>query len=282
MTTTALQTNGLQKLKAILNNETMQQNFRNILSDNAGAFMASIIELYQSDSQLQECDPNRVILEALKAATLKLPINKQLGLSYIVPFKSGGMPVPTFIIGYRGYIQLAMRTGQYKAINAGCVYEGEQVILDRVKGSMTITGSSSGDNAVGYFAYFSLLNGFEKSIYWSRARVLEHAQTRSKSWKRDNSPWHTDFDAMAIKTLIRNLISKWGVTSIEFAGQITQDTDEDDALDAAVNADANGKPLRIPNPDTEPVSDQEPGPAATDEGEAPVHADGDDVPDFMR
>ena len=91
----ALKTNGLAQLKGILNNDTMKNNFRNILEENAGAFMASIIELYQSDGSLQRCDPNKVVLEALKAATLKLPINKQLGFAYIIPYGN----TPTFQLG---------------------------------------------------------------------------------------------------------------------------------------------------------------------------------------
>ena len=95
MAANQLQTNGYKQLKTILNNDTMKQSFRNVLEENAGAFMASILELYQSDTALQECDPNKIILEALKAATLKLPINKQLGFAYIIPYKG----VPQFQLG---------------------------------------------------------------------------------------------------------------------------------------------------------------------------------------
>jgi recombination protein RecT len=239
-----LQTNGLQKLKAILNNSTMQQNFKNILAENAGPFMASIIELYQSDNTLRDCDPNKVILEALKAATLKLPINKQLGFAWIIPYKDGGVPIPQFQIGYKGYIQLAMRTALYKHINAGFVYKGERVVYDRITGMMAIEGEASSEEAVGYFAYFKLLNGFEKAIYWTKERVTSHAKRYSKSWKKENSPWHTEFDAMALKTVLRNILSKYGVMSIEFANAIANDADE--AVDAEIKGNANQEAVTLP------------------------------------
>ena len=102
-----LQTTGLQQLKGVLNNETMKKNFENILKENAGAFMASIIELYQSDTMLQKCDPNKVVLEALKAATLKLPINRALGFAYLIVYGT----TPTMQLGYKGIVQLAQRSG---------------------------------------------------------------------------------------------------------------------------------------------------------------------------
>lgn len=234
-----LQTSALQKLKAVLNNSTMQQSFKSILADNAGAFMASIIELFQSDKYLQECDPNKVLLEALKAATLKLSINKQMGFAYIVPYNK----VPTFQIGYKGYIQLAMRTGQYRYINADIVYEGETVTHDRITGMVEIGGEPQSDKPIGYFAYFELLNGFKKAVYWTREKVTKHAQAKSKSWKVSTSAWHTDFDAMALKTVLRNILSKYGVMSIEFVDAMRSDFD--DAADAEVAEHANQTPVTI-------------------------------------
>lgn len=241
---TTLQTNGLQKLKAVLNNETMQMQFRNILADNAGAFMASIIELYQSDSTLQQCDSNKVVLEALKAATLKLPINKQLGFAYIVPYRTAGAYLPQFQLGYKGYIQLAQRSGQYRYLNADMVYEGENVVNNRLTGMAEITGQATSDKVIGYFAYFQLLNGFEKCVYWTREKVEAHAKKFSKTWNAQGGPWHTNFDAMAMKTVIRNLISKFGPMSVEFADAVAGDMNGDYEADA--NENANGAPVTIP------------------------------------
>lgn len=236
-----LKTNSLAKLKGILNNETMQQNFRNILAENAGAFMASIIELYQSDGALQKCDPNRVVLEALKAATLKLPINKQLGFAYIIPYNN----VPTFQLGFRGLIQLAQRSGQYRYINADVVCEGESVNYNRITGMLEISGTAKSETPVGYFAYFQLLNGFEKCVYWTREKVEAHAKRYSKAWSKADSPWHTNFDAMALKTVLKTIISKYGVMSVEFANAIANDS-VDDRIEAEVAQNANGQPIVLP------------------------------------
>lgn len=240
-TQVTLKTNSLAKLKGILNNETMQQNFRNILAENAGAFMASIIELYQSDGALQKCDPNRVVLEALKAATLKLPINKQLGFAYIIPYNN----VPTFQLGFRGLIQLAQRSGQYRYINADVVCEGESVNYNRITGMLEISGTAKSEMPVGYFAYFQLLNSFEKCVYWTREKVEAHAKRYSKAWSKADSPWHTNFDAMALKTVLKTIISKYGVMSVEFANAIANDS-VDDRVEAEVAQNANGQPIVLP------------------------------------
>lgn len=240
-TQVTLKTNSLAKLKGILNNETMQQNFRNILAENAGAFMASIIELYQSDGALQKCDPNRVVLEALKAATLKLPINKQLGFAYIIPYNN----VPTFQLGFRGLIQLAQRSGQYRYINADVVCEGESVNYNRITGMLEISGTAKSETPVGYFAYFQLLNGFEKCVYWTREKVEAHAKRYSKAWSKADSPWHTNFDAMALKTVLKTIISKYGVMSVEYANAIANDS-VDDRVEAEVAQNANGQPIVLP------------------------------------
>ena len=250
-----LQTNGLSVLKGVLANERMKKSFEDILKENAGAFMASIIELYQSDSYLQQCDPNKVVLEALKAATLKLPINKGLGFGFIVPYKGN----PQFQIGYKGIIQLAQRSGQYKYINAGEVYEGEAVNYNRITGMLEISGDATSDKIIGYFAYFQLLNGFEKAVYWSAEKVEAHAKKFSQAYKagKKDSPWFTNFDAMAIKTVLKAIITKYGPMSVEFANAMAQD--DDDRIDAEIADNANQQPVTIPTDfaETEQTDDDE-------------------------
>lgn len=270
MATNQLQTNGYKQLKTILNNDTMKQSFRNVLEENAGAFMASILELYQSDTALQECDPNKIILEALKAATLKLPINKQLGFAYIIPYKG----IPQFQLGYKGYIQLAQRSGQYRYINADVVYEGEQVTYDRITGMLMITGEATSDTPIGYFAYFQLLNGFEKCVYWTREKVEAHAKRYSKAWNRQNSPWHTNFDAMALKTVIRNIISKYGVMSVEFANAVAEDTSVEERIEGEIVENANKTPLTIPE-EVKP-DDKEAAPPEEESPDVPESIEPDD------
>lgn len=236
-----IQANGLATLRGVLANETMKRRFEEILKESAGAFMASIIELYQGDSYLQKCSANAVVLEALKAATLKLPINKALGFAYIIPYGS----TPTFVIGYKGLIQLAMRSGQYRYINADVVCEGEEIHYNRVTGALEIQGVPKSDKVIGYFAYFQLLNGFEKAIYWTRERVTEHAQKYSKSFSINGSAWKTNFDDMALKTVLRRIISKYGVMSVEFAEAVAHDN-ADERIEAEARANANSEPLEIP------------------------------------
>ena len=257
-----IQANGLATLRGVLANETMKRRFEEILKENAGAFMASIIELYQGDSYLQKCSANAVVLEALKAATLKLPINKALGFAYIIPYGS----TPTFVLGYKGLIQLAMRSGQYRYINADVVYEGEEIHYDRVTGSLEIQGAAKSENVIGYFAYFQLLNGFEKAIYWTRERVAEHAKKYSKSFALNGSAWKTNFDDMALKTVLRRIISKYGVMSVEFAETVAHDN-ADERVEAEAQANANGEPLEIPtdfadSPAKDSAASSRPDPAA--------------------
>lgn len=223
----------VEKLKAILYADSVQEQFRNVLKENAGAFVASIIDLYNTDKTLQMCDPKNVVMEALKAASLKLPINKQLGFAYIIPYKDNktGQYVPTFQLGYKGYIQLAMRTGAYKYINADVVYEGELIKQDKLTGEIVIDPSQKkSDKVIGYFAYIETLNGFRKALYMSVEEIIEHAKRYSKNYSSKNSVWATDFDAMALKTVLRLLLSKYGIMSIEMQTAIAEDMVADRAI----------------------------------------------------
>jgi len=217
----------IQRLKEALNSESVMEQLRNALQENAGAFVASIIDLYASDTYLQQCNPNLVIMEALKAATLKLPINKQLGFAFIVPYKKNGVLIPQFQLGYKGYIQLAMRTGQYKHLNAGIVYEGMKIIRHVLSGETEIIGEPTSDKPQGYFAYMELLNGFTKTLHMTHNEILCHAKRYSRSYNSNQSSWKTNFEEMAIKTVIRRLLSKYGMLSTEMVTALTQDTDED-------------------------------------------------------
>jgi len=208
----------IDKLKNILAAQSVKEQFEAVLQENAGAFVASIIDLYNTDRTLQMCDAKNVVMEALKAASLKLPINKQLGFAWIVPYRDGksGQYVPAFQLGYKGYIQLCMRTGSYRYINADVVYEGELVKQDKLTGEIEIDPvQRKSDKKIGYFAFIETLNGFRKTLYMSVEEVIKHAQQYSKSYGSKNSVWATDFDAMALKTCLRLLLSKYGVMSVE-------------------------------------------------------------------
>ena len=217
----------IDKLKHILAAQSVQEQFQSVLKENAGAFVASIIDLYNTDRTLQLCDPKNVVMEALKAASLKLPINKQLGFAWIVPYRDGrtGQYIPTFQLGYKGYIQLCMRTGAYRYINADVVYEGELVKQDKLTGEIEIDPEQrKSDKKIGYFAFIETLNGFRKTLYMSVDEVTKHAQQFSKSFNSKNSVWASDFDAMALKTCLRLLLSKYGVMSVEMQRAYIEDS----------------------------------------------------------
>lgn len=193
--------------------ENIKQKFNEVLDKGAGAFVTSILSLVKSTPQLAAADPKTVISAAMTAATLKLPIDPNLGFAYIIPYGKEAQ----FQMGYKGYIQLAMRTGQYKTINASVVYEGQVEGVDFITGEI-IRGTKKSDKVAGYVAYFELINGFSKMVYMTKEEMLRHAQTFSKSFSRSSSVWKTNFDAMGLKTVIRRLISKYGIMSIEMQG----------------------------------------------------------------
>lgn len=223
----------VQKLKGIINSASVQEQFKNALQNGAPLFIASLIDIYGNDTYLQNCQPQAVIMEALKAATLKLPINKSLGFAYIVPYKNKqGVQEPQFQVGYKGYIQLAQRTGQYKYINADVVYEGELKGCDKVTGELDLSGETASDKVIGYFAYIETVNGFKKAVYWTKDKVLSHAKRYSKSFHKQSSAWQSNFDEMALKTMLRNLLSKYGVMSVEMMNAFTADSADDKTPEA--------------------------------------------------
>lgn len=233
-------------MKSLLSNRGMQELFINTLEDNANTFMASLIDVYSSDKYLAKCDPKDVAMEALKAATLKLPINKELGFAYLVAYKNE----PTMIIGYKGYIQLAMRTGQYQNLNSGIIYEGMEVKENILTGEVEIQGEKESNKAIGYFAYFKLINGFEKVLYMTKEEVIDHGQRFSPSYSYGGSTWQTNFDSMALKTVTRKLISKYGPMSVEMEKAQMMDTDGE--VRAEIDAGANKEMLgvQIVDPET--------------------------------
>lgn len=244
----------VEQLKKVLSAESVQEQFKNALKEEAPLFVASVIDVYSNDKVLQGCSPSDVVREALKAATLKLPINRNLGFAWIIPYKEKGVLKPQFQMGYKGYIQLAMRTGQYRYINADAVYEGEIVYRDKLTGEIRLEDSDS-DEVVGYFAHMETINGFRKTIYWTKEQMLRHAQRYSKSYHRENSAWKTDFEAMAIKTMIKALLSKYGIMSVEMMNAFTSDTADDVPFEGQVageiEANANSEILDIDAEDAE-------------------------------
>jgi len=207
-------------LREQLTNPAIRARFEEMLGKKAAGFISSIIAVQSSSKQLKECDPMSIIGAAAVAATLDLPIDKNLGFAHIVPYGN----VAQFQMGYKGFIQLAMRSGQYKTINACPIYEGEFVSENRITGEIVFDFSAKkSDKVIGYAAYFNMINGFEKTIYWTVEQVESHARRYSKSFNNSTSRWQQDFNAMAMKTVIKSLLSKWGILSIEMQTAIRTD-----------------------------------------------------------
>jgi recombination protein RecT len=214
---------------SILSQDAIKTRFNEILGKNANAFMSSIISATKSNSGLNDCEPNSVISSAVVAATLNLPIQSNLGFAHIVPYnqkdQSGNtIKVAQFQMGYKGYIQLALRTGQYININASEVYDGELVNYNRITGEIEVdTKKKKSDKVIGYVAYFKLVNGFEKMLYLTKDQVQTHGSKYSKSYTNKYGRWQQDFDSMALKTVIKLLLSKYGILSVEMQTAITVD-----------------------------------------------------------
>lgn len=254
----------VNNFKAVLNSQDIKARLKNSLKDNWPQFATSMLDLYSGDNLLQKCDPTEVALECIKAATLNLPISKALGFAYIVPYKNK----PTFIIGYKGLIQLAQRTGQYQTINADVVYEGQLKGRDFLSGKIDLSGEKISDKVIGYFAYFKLNNGFEKVLYMTRAEVEAWRNKYSPSAKSNYSPWTTEFDKMALKTCLRRLISSYGIMTLNMTDALAKDNFEtsQQRAEKEIKANANSKIIDI---DTEtgevkeavPIEDPQPEPA---------------------
>ncbi|WP_225739512.1 recombinase RecT [Chlorobium phaeovibrioides] len=220
------QQNAVQRFRSVLEDPIVQEQFKNALQENAPLFVASLIDVVSNDKVLQECSPKDLIREAFKAATLKLPINKGLGFAWIVPFREKGVPKPQMQIGYKGYIQLAQRTAQYRYINADIVYEGELKKADKLTGEIDLNGEATGDKVIGYFAHIETTNGFRKTLYMTKAQIESHAKRYSKSFSQGFSPWKTNFDEMAMKTVINALLKRYGILSVEMLGAFQGDDDQ--------------------------------------------------------
>lgn len=224
-------------LKSLLNNPTVQEKFKQVLKEKSAGFTSSVLTLVNNDNYLAQCDPQSILTCAMTAATLDLPLDKNLGYAYIVPFKNyknGNRQEGQFILGYKGLIQLAMRSGQYQALNVAPIYEGELVSWNRVTETVEFDFSKKVSNqVVGYVGYFELLNGFKKTVYWTREEIENHRIKFRKT--KDTKPsqvWLDNYDAMACKTVLRSLLSKWGLLSIEMLTaervdeQVLQDMDD--------------------------------------------------------
>jgi recombination protein RecT len=248
----------IDKLKGILAVPSVQEGFNRALADAAPLFTASIIDVVGSSKELQECEPGDVIKEAMKAAVLRLPINRSLGFAWIVPRKDHGSWAPQMQIGWRGFVQLAQRTAQYRYLNAGPIFEGETINEDRLTGAVTIAGKATSDVPLGFFAYFELLNGFRKAIYWSAEKMAAHRDRYVPKWEKAGGAWVTHSRDMATKTVLATLLRKWGVLSVEM--QRALETEPEEQPTAMPNSEPLSMGTRITASPVQQTPPQDTGP----------------------
>lgn len=226
------------KFSVAIKSDAYKNMINNTLGDpnRAQRFIASISSAVGTNMQLQECEAGSIISGALVGEALNLSPSTQLGQYYLVPYKNKarGCDVAQFQLGYKGYIQLAIRSGQYKKLNVLSVKQGELVKFDPLEEEIQVNLIEDEEErekaeTIGYYAMFELVNGFRKAIYWSRKKMEAHAKKYSKAfnsdikWNKTESFWSKDFDEMAIKTMLRQLISKWGVMSIDMQTAMEND-----------------------------------------------------------
>lgn len=226
-------------MKKLVQQNAIQDMMKRTLGSKAQQFTTSLVNIVNSSTQLKHVDQMSVIQSAMVAASLDLPIDQNLGYMWLVPYGHSATPQ----IGYKGYIQLAQRTGQYKAMNAVVAHEGElvswnplseEVVFDPIK--------RVSDEVVGYVGYFRLLNGFEKTVYWTKDQMEDHRKRFVKGKGGQDKPlgvWGTDYDAMALKTVIRGLLSKWGPMSVQMEKAIQMDDKEPESEYQNIDADEN-------------------------------------------
>lgn len=219
------------KIKDVLGNEKV-----------AAGFISSVISVANGSKQLRTADPMTVVGAAMVAATLQLPIVPTIGLAYIVPYKGQAQ----FQIGYRGLIELAERSGQFKNIIDEVVYEGQLIRKNKFTGEYIFDeDAKTSDKVIGYMARFDLINGFSKTIFWTKEEIEAHAMKYSQAYRSGwDCPWKSDYDAMARKTVLKALFSKYAPKSIQMQNAITFDqatvrTPADfTAIDEPINIDA--------------------------------------------
>lgn len=236
------------QVKLMLSDENVKKRFQDVLGKKAPQFMASIVNVVSASPQLKACDANSIMAAAFVAASFDLPIDSNLGFAALVPYKKSFRDKETgqwfnkylaqFQMMYKGFIQLAIRTGQYEKMNCSEVYEDEILSYNPITGECEFVTNftqthqrenGETDKIVGYYGWFRLGSGFTKELYMSKGEVTNHAKKYSQAYRYDlndnktSSKWTTDFDAMAKKTVIKMLLSKWGILSVEMQRAITDD-----------------------------------------------------------
>ena len=259
-----IQVTSKQGINAYLQSEAVKNNIISVIGkEDSQRFISSVVSAVQGNQALAECTNSSILSSALIGHSLKLPQSPQLQMFYLVPYnntkkvkdekgkeKEIQVKEAVFQLSYRGYLQLAMRSGQYRRINACDIREGELKSFNPITEEYVfdpITDFEKRKNipVVGYYAYFEMTNGYKKELYWSKDQMEAHARRYSASYRNGwkSSFWKSDFDAMALKTMLRQLVSKWGMMSVDMERAYQHDM--------AVE-DENGNPVYVDNVPDEP------------------------------
>lgn len=218
----------ITSIKQYFSSDAVQNKFKELLGNKSQGFITSVLQVVNSNNDLAQAEPQSVFGAAAAAAVLDLPINNNLGFAYIIAYNQKGSDgnyrkVAQFQIGYKGFIQLAQRSGQFKTISAAPIYEGQLISQDSLKGYEFDFTKKTSEKVIGYAAYFSLLNGFEKVHYMTLDEINKHAKKYSKTFGKSFGVWKDDFEAMACKTVIKLLLSKFAPLSIEMQRAVVFD-----------------------------------------------------------
>ena len=215
-------------IKNYFTQEAAQAKFKELLGERASAFATSVLQVVASNKQLATAEPQSVFNAACMAATLNLPINSNLGFAYILPYKQKNdagqyVDVAQFQMGYKGFIQLAQRSGQFKTIAATPIFKGQLISENPLMGFEFDFTKKESDEIIGYAGYFSLINGFEKTIFATTKELESHGLKYSQTYKKGYGLWKDNFDAMALKTILKALLSKYAPLSIEMQKAVLSD-----------------------------------------------------------
>jgi recombination protein RecT len=207
-------TNNQLSVKNYLNSPTVQEKIKTLLKDKSQSFVVSLLSTVNTNKELANCDPQSVLSAAMTAAALDLPINQNLGYAYIIPYKG----LAQFQIGWKGFIQLAQRSGQFKTINVSDVRENEIKDHNHLTGDIEFAWLKENREKtpiVGYVGYMELVNGFNKTFYMSVSDIRQHGMKYSQTFKKGFGVWKDNFEAMAHKTIIKLMLAKYAPLSVD-------------------------------------------------------------------
>jgi recombination protein RecT len=214
--------------KTLFEREDVKSKFKELLGKRASSFITSVLQIAAQNPLLAKADPVSIYQCAAVAATLDLPLNQNLGFAYIIPYKQKQpdgtyKEVAQFQIGYKGFIQLAQRSGQFKTISAAPIYEGQLVEENPLTGFVFDFKQKKSEVIIGYAAHFSLINGFEKTLYMTAAELKKHGTRFSQTFKKGFGLWKDDFESMALKTVLKLLLSKFAPLSVDMQKAVVTD-----------------------------------------------------------